>query len=195
VTVDAEARGCANLTDAVGFIGVPAYPRNRSSRSLATRSCRPTASSMSTSSRASVSRRSRSSAVYLLSHRTELADVWVPRMHAELCDQGVHVARKRVARLMRELGIEGVSRRRGRKRTTVQAEAAKAAPDLLERRFSAERPDQVWVADITYIPIHEGWLFLAAVVDLCSRRVVGWSMRGDLDADLVVDAGSIAIAR
>jgi putative transposase len=119
----------------------------------------------------------------------------VPRMHAELRDQGVWISRKRVARLMAELGIEGVSRRRGRKRTTVQAEAAKAAPDLLERRFSAERPDQVWVADITYIPTHEGWLFLAAVVDLCSRKVVGWSMRGDLDSDLVVDAVSMAVAR
>jgi putative transposase len=119
----------------------------------------------------------------------------VPRMHAELRDHGVRVSRKRVARLMRELGIEGVSRRRGRKRTTIQAEAAKAAPDLLERRFHAERPDQVWVADITYIPTHEGWLFLAAVVDLCSRKVVGWSMRPDLQADLVVDAVSMAIAR
>lgn len=119
----------------------------------------------------------------------------VPRMHAELRDQGIQVAKKRVARLMRELGIEGVSRRRSRKRTTIQAEAAKAAPDLLERRFAADRPDQVWVADITYIPTHEGWLFLAAVVDLCSRKVVGWSMRADLQADLVVDAVSMAIAR
>jgi putative transposase len=118
-----------------------------------------------------------------------------PRMHAELSDHGVGISRKRVARLMRELGIEGVSRRRGRKRTTVQAEAAKAAPDLLERRFHAERPDQVWVADITYVPTHEGWLFLAAVIDLCSRRCVGWSMRADLEADLVVDAVSMAIAR
>jgi putative transposase len=59
----------------------------------------------------------------------------------------------------------------------------------------AEVPDKVWVADITYIPTHEGWLFLAAVVDLCSRRVVGWSMRADLEADLVVDAVSMAIAR
>lgn len=119
----------------------------------------------------------------------------VPRMHAELCDQGVHVGRKRIARLMRELGIEGVSRRRAKKRTTVQAEAAKAAPDLLERQFQADRPDQVWVADITYIPTYEGWLFLAAVVDLCSRRVVGWSMRPDLHADLVIDAVSMAISR
>ncbi len=119
----------------------------------------------------------------------------VPRMHAELRDQGIQVAKKRVARLMRELGIEGVSRRRSRKRTTIQAEAAKAAPDLLERRFAADRPDQVWVADITYIPTHEGWLFLGAVVDLCSRKVVGWSMRADLQADLVVDAVSMAIAR
>ena len=119
----------------------------------------------------------------------------VPRMHAELSDHGIRISRKRVARLMRELGIEGVSRRRGRKRTTIQAEAARSAPDLLERRFHAERPDQMWVADITYIPTHEGWLFLAAVVDLCSRRVVGWSMRADLEADLVVDAVSMAIAR
>ena len=119
----------------------------------------------------------------------------VPRMHAELRDQGIHVAKKRVARLMAELGLEGVSRRRGRRRTTIQAEATKAAPDLLERRFTAQRPDQVWVADITYIPTHEGWLFLAVVVDLCSRRVVGWSMRNDLHAHLVVDAVSMAIAR
>jgi putative transposase len=118
-----------------------------------------------------------------------------PRIHAELRDLGIRVAKKRVARLMRELGIEGVSRRRLGKRTTVQAEAAKAAPDLLERRFCAERPDQVWVADITYIPTHEGWLFLAAVVDLCSRRCVGWSMRNDLHADLVIDAVSMAITR
>lgn len=118
-----------------------------------------------------------------------------PRMHAELASGGVHVGRKRVARLMRELGIEGVSRRRAVKRTTVQDQAAKAAPDLLERRFVADRPDQVWVADITYIPTHEGWLFLAAVVDLCSRRVVGWSMRAGLHADLVVDAVSMAISR
>jgi putative transposase len=131
----------------------------------------------------------------LEAHQKSWHTYGVPRMHAELHDQGIQIAKKRVARLMRELGIEGVSRRRGRKRTTIQAEAARAAPDLLERRFHAERPDQVWVADITYIPTHEGWLFLAAVVDLCSRRCVGWSMRSDLDADLVVDAVSMAIAR
>jgi putative transposase len=119
----------------------------------------------------------------------------VPRMHAELRGQGIHVAKKRVARLMAELGIQGVSRRRAGRSTTVAAQAAKAAPDLLGRRFTATRPDRVWVADITYIPTHEGWLFLAAVVDLCSRRVVGWSMRNDLHADLVVDAVSMAIAR
>jgi putative transposase len=118
-----------------------------------------------------------------------------PRMHAELADRGLQIGKKRVARLMRELGIEGVSRRRGRTRTTVQAEAAKAAPDLLERRFCAERPDQVWVPDITYIPTHQGWLFLAAVIDVCSRRVVGWSMRPDLKSDLVVDAVAMAVAR
>jgi putative transposase len=131
----------------------------------------------------------------LAAYETSWRTYGAPRMHAELRDQGVRVSRKRVARLMRELGLEGVSRRRGKKRTTVQSEAAKTAPDLLERRFVADRPDQVWVADITYIPTHEGWLFLAAVVDLCSRRVVGWSMRPDLQADLVIDAVSMAIAR
>src|SRR5947207_9775845 len=68
-------------------------------------------------------------------------------------------------------------------------------PDLVKRDFNAERPDQTWVADITYVPTHEGWLFLAAVMDLYSRKIVGWSMRDDLEAPLVVDAISMAIAR
>ena len=96
---------------------------------------------------------------------------------------------------MRELEIQGVSRRRGRVRTTTPDQLAAPAPDLVSRDFTAERPDQTWVADITYLPTHEGWLFLAAVMDLYTRKIVGWSMRDDLEAPLVVDAISMAIAR
>ena len=119
-----------------------------------------------------------------------------PRLHAELrLGGGVRVGKKRVARLMREQGIHGVSRRRSRIRTTIPDKRAAPAPDLVNRDFSAERPDQTWVADITYVPTHEGWLFLAAVMDLYSRKIVGWSMSDDLEAPLVVDAISMAIAR
>ncbi len=119
-----------------------------------------------------------------------------PRLHAELrLAGGVKVGKKRVARLMRELEIQGVSRRRGRVRTTIPDKRAAPAPDLVKRNFSAARPDETWVADITYVPTHEGWLFLAAVMDLYSRKIVGWSMRDDLEAPLVVDAISMAITR
>ncbi len=119
-----------------------------------------------------------------------------PRLHAELrLAGGVRVGKKRVARLMRELEIEGVSRRRGLVRTTTPDPKAPPAPDLVQRDFCATRPDQTWVADITYVPTHEGWLFLATVMDLYSRKIVGWSMRDDLEAPLVVDAISMAISR
>lgn len=119
-----------------------------------------------------------------------------PRLHAELrLAGGVKVGKKRVARLMRELEIQGVSRRRGRVRTTIPDKRAAPAPDLVNRNFTAARPDETWVADITYVPTNEGWLFLAAVMDLYSRKIVGWSMRDDLEAPLVVDAISMAITR
>jgi len=118
-----------------------------------------------------------------------------PRVHAELrLGQGLPIGRKRVARLMREQGIHGVSRRRG-VRTTILSKRALIVPDLVQRDFTATRPDETWVADITYVPSHEGWLFLAAVMDLYSRKIVGWSMRDDLEAPLVVDAISMAISR
>jgi putative transposase len=118
-----------------------------------------------------------------------------PRLHAELrLAGGVRVGKKRVARLMRELEIQGVSRRRGRVRTTIPDKRA-AAPDLVKRNFTAAGPNETWVADITYVPTHEGWLFLAAVMDLYSRKIVGWSMRDDLEAPLVVDAISMATTR
>lgn len=119
-----------------------------------------------------------------------------PRLHAELrLAGGVRVGKKRVARLMRELEIHGVSRRRGRIRTTIPDKRAVTAPDLVNRDFTAAKPDETWVADITYVPTYEGWLFLAAVMDLYSRKIVGWSMRDDLEAPLVVDAISMAISR
>ena len=119
-----------------------------------------------------------------------------PRVHAELrAAHGVRVGRKRVARLMRQLGLEGVSRRGKRRRTTIPDPAAAPAPDLVARRFTAGRPNELWLADITYLPTHEGWLFLAVVLDAFSRRVVGWSMRDDLKAELVVDALAMAVTR
>lgn len=118
-----------------------------------------------------------------------------PRVHAELQTRGVRVGRKRVARLMRQQGLEGVSRRGKRRRTTTPDPAAPPAPDLVKRRFAAEQPDQLWLADITYLPTYEGWLFLAVVMDVCSRKIVGWAMREDLKSELVVDALGMAVAR
>ena len=116
-----------------------------------------------------------------------------PRVHAELQDEGVAVSRKRVARLMRREGLEGASGRRGKRKTTVRAERARPAPDLVDRDFSAEAVDQLWVADITYIPVAGAFLYLAVVVDAFSRRVVGWSMASHLRTSLVLDALDMAL--
>jgi putative transposase len=97
---------------------------------------------------------------------------------------------------MRELGIAGVSRR-GKKRfgTTIPAKEASVAPDLVRRDFRPAGPDRLWVADIKYVATWQGYLFLACVLDAWSRKVVGWSMRDDLKAELVVDALGMAISR
>ena len=118
----------------------------------------------------------------------------VPRVHVELVDQGVRVSRKRVARLMREAGLRGVSRRKG-PRTTIRQPDARPAPDLVERNFTASAPDRLWVADITYIPTASGFLFLAVVLDAFSRRVVGWSMATHLRTQLVLDALEMALGQ
>ena len=129
-------------------------------------------------------------------HEQSLETYGAPRIHAELAlGRGVHVGRKRVARLMRALGLEGVSRRGTRRRTTIRDERAVPAADLVGRRFTAHAPDRLWLADITYVPTHEGWLYLAGVVDAFSRRCVGWSMSETLHADLVLDAISMAVTR
>jgi putative transposase len=116
-----------------------------------------------------------------------------PRVHAELrLDHDVHIGRKRVARLMRAAGLVGCHRRH-RRGLTRRDPAARPAPDLVNRAFTAEQPDRVWTADITYIPTWSGWLYLAVVLDVFSRRVVGWAMADHLRTELVVDALDMAI--
>jgi putative transposase len=117
-----------------------------------------------------------------------------PRIHAELRAAGRRHARKRVARLMRTAGLRGCPRPRRRPRTTVADPAAAAAPNLVKRRFDPSAPDRLWVADVTYIPTEEGWLYLAAVLDAFSRRVVGWAMADHLRTELVLDALDLALA-
>ena len=114
-----------------------------------------------------------------------------PRVHAELTAKGLRVGRKRVARLMSQAGLVGVSRRRF-VTTTVRGDG-RQAPDLVERDFTAEAPDRLWVADITYIPTWTGFLYLAVVLDAFSRRIVGWSMATTLAAQLVLDALNMAL--
>jgi len=125
-------------------------------------------------------------------HARSRATYGVPRVHAELRAQGTRVGRKRVARLMRRAGLEGASRRK-RAWTTKRARDARPAPDLVARDFSAEGPDRLWVADITYIPTWAGFLYLAVVVDAWSRRIVGWAMASHLRTELVLDALNMAL--
>jgi putative transposase len=118
-----------------------------------------------------------------------------PRVHAELrLEDDVHVGRKRVERLMRGAGLSGqVKRRRGN--TTIRVQGVRTAPDLVERDFDPTEPNRLWAADITYIRTWEGWLYLASVMDLYSRRIVGWALADHLRAELVVDALQMAVAR
>ena len=116
------------------------------------------------------------------------------RVHAELAALGVHVGRKRIARLMRVLGLAGVSRRK-RTPTTIRDRDARPAPDLVDRDFTATAPDQLWVADITYIPTWAGFLYLAVVLDAWSRRVVGWAMATHLRTELVLEALNMALTQ
>ena len=117
-----------------------------------------------------------------------------PRIHAELAEAGVTVGRKRVARVMRTAGIAGVSRRRG-PRTTRRAVQARPAPDRVARCFDAEAPNRLWVADITYVPTLAGFLYLAIVLDVFSRRVVGWAIAPHLRTALVIEALEMAVAQ
>lgn len=104
-------------------------------------------------------------------------------IHAELADRGVHVARKRVARLMKAAGLFGVNRRK-KTWTTRYSVNARPAPDLVDRDFTADGPNKLWVADITYIPASADFAYLAIVLDVWSRRVVGWAMASHLDSHI-----------
>jgi putative transposase len=118
-----------------------------------------------------------------------------PRVHAELRREGRRHSRRRVARLMREMGLAARRGRRPRPRTTDSRHDLPVAPNLLEQRFAAERPDTVWLADISYLPTDEGWLYLAAIKDMATRQIVGWSMADHLRAGLCVDALVMALQR
>jgi putative transposase len=117
----------------------------------------------------------------------------MPRVRAELRDQGVTVSRQRVGRLMRKAGLRGVSRRRSYIVTTRRDERQRPAPDLVQRRFQADSPNALWVADMTYVPTWSGFIYLAVVIDAWSRRVVGWSIGEQMSADLVLGALNMAL--
>jgi len=125
-------------------------------------------------------------------HERSRGTYGAPRIQAELGALGIFVGRKRVARLMREAGLEGVSRRKGTRTTTRNAQA-RPAPDLVDRSFTASAPNKLWLADITYIPTWAGFLYLAVVLDAFSRRVVGWSMAAHLRTELVLQALDMAL--
>jgi putative transposase len=111
-------------------------------------------------------------------HAASKGTYGVPRLQVDLAEAGIRVGRKRVARLMRKAGLAGVTRRK-RTVTTVR-DGARQAPDLVNRDFTADKPDKLWVADITYLPTWSGFLYLAVVLDAFSRRIVGWSMASTL---------------
>ena len=116
------------------------------------------------------------------------------RVHAYLCQLGIQCGRHRVARLMRKNGLQA-KRKRRYQRTTNSNHAYPIAPNKMQREFEAQAPNQKWVTDITYIPTAEGWLYLAIVLDLFSRRVVGWAMASHLKTSLVLDALQMALAK
>jgi putative transposase len=143
------------------------------------------------------SRRALANAVLLEQIRTVHAEsdetYGMPRVRAELFDRNVHASRKRIARLMRRNGIHGVSRRRGFVVTTRRDERERPAPDLVNRHFTADGPNQLWVADLTYVPTWAGFLYLSIVLDVWSRRVVGWAMGEQMTAELVLAALNMAL--
>ena len=125
------------------------------------------------------------------SHKKSDGTYGAPRIHADLPKE-MGASLNRVARVMCDVGIQGVTRRKWTK-TTVRDEDERAAPDLVDRDFTATGPDQLWVADITYIPTWAGFLYLAVVTDVWSRRIVGWAMATHLRTELVLDALNMAL--
>jgi putative transposase len=128
-------------------------------------------------------------------HAASRATYGAPRLHADLAAAGQRAGRKRVARLLRLAGLRGATRRRASPRTTITDPAAAVAPNVLNRQFTATEPDRCWVGDITYLPTEEGWLYLAALVDVCSRRVVGWALADHLRTELALEALHLALGQ
>lgn len=129
------------------------------------------------------------------SHARSDGTYGAPRVQVDLAEAGGRVGRKRVARLMRADGLAGVSKRHGPPRSRRIAPETPQAPDLVRRAFTADTPDQLWVATITYVPTYAGLLYLAVVLDAFSRRVVGWAMSGSLHTAVVLDALQRAAAQ
>ena len=125
-------------------------------------------------------------------HRKHKGRYGSPRVHRDLREQGRPVSRKRVARLMRQQGLRGHTPRRFR-RTTDSRHSHRIAPNLLARDFAASAPNEAWVGDITYVPTRDGWLYLAVLLDLFSRRVVGWAMSDRIDTELGLSALQMAV--
>ena len=128
-------------------------------------------------------------------HASSRQTYGAPRVHAELRNLGQAHGRKRIARLMRDAGLVGASHRHSGPTTTRRDKDARPAPDLVDRNFTATAPNQLWVADITYVPTAVGFLYLAVVLDAWSRKIVGWSMATHLRAELVLDAMEMAVGQ
>ena len=126
-------------------------------------------------------------------HATSNGTYGAPRLQIDLAEAGMRISRKRVARLMRNAGLVGVSRRKSI--VTTIRDGGRQAPDLVDRDFTADRPNLLWVADITYIPTWAGFLYLAVVLDAFSRRIVGWSMATSLHTQVVLDALNMALCQ
>ena len=126
-------------------------------------------------------------------HQASQGTYGMPRVRAQLKADGQQASRKRIARLMRAAGLRGVSRRRGFVVTTERDKRQRPAPDLVKRRFRADAPNQLWVADMTYVPTWTGFVYLAMVLDAFSRKVVGWAMGERMTADLVLSALNMAL--
>jgi putative transposase len=128
-------------------------------------------------------------------HKASKGTYGAPRVHAELrLGEGIRVGRKRVERLMARAGLQGIPVPR-RKVTTIRVDGVRHVKDLVDRDFKADAPNRLWCADITYLPSWEGWLYLASVIDLYSRMIVGWCMAEHMRVELVVGALEMAVAR
>ena len=118
-----------------------------------------------------------------------------PRIHQSLKQSGECVGKHTVARIMKDHAIQGKTRRKRAPRTTDSRHGKPVADNVLDRQFTTEQPNKKWASDITYIPTDEGWLYLAAVIDLCSRKIVGWATADHMRSDLVIEATQNALAR